>query len=231
MTLVVAAIKADLESTSDMIQCLALCAIANLGGKELAEAVAPGVQRILFSRAIFPVVRKKAALCLLRLVRISRELMPAAEWSKKLVALLEDKHVGVVLASMTLILGLAEREPAAYEHVTGHVLVWLTRLVVNKQLPDEYMYHTIPCPWLQVRALKLLQQLPAPTNEAMRTRLNEVVGHIFAKTEVTKNVNRNNAEHCVLFEAVALIIRQGDTSDVALRGRAIGHLSKFINIR
>ena len=155
MTLVVAAIKADLESTSDMIQCLALCAIANLGGKELAEAVAPGVQRILFSRAIFPVVRKKAALCLLRLVRISRELMPAAEWSKKLVALLEDKHVGVVLASMTLILGLAEREPAAYEHVTGHVLVWLTRLVVNKQLPDEYMYHTIPCPWLQVRALKL----------------------------------------------------------------------------
>ena len=231
MTLVIAAIKGDLESTSDMIQCLALCAIANLGGKELAEAVAPGVLRILFSRAIFPVVRKKAALCLLRLVRISRDLMPAAEWSKKLCGLLEDKHVGVVLSSMTLILGLAEREPAAYELVTGHVLVWLTRLAVNKQLADEYMYHGIPCPWLQVRALKLLQQLPMPANEAMRTRMNEIVGHIFAKTEVTKNVNRNNAEHCVLFEAVALIIKQGEASDAGLRTRAVAHLSKFINIR
>ena len=231
MTLVVAAIKADLESTSDMIQCLALCAIANLGGKELAESVAPDVLRILFSRAIFPVVRKKAALCLLRLVRISRELMPAAEWSKKLVGLLEDKHVGVVLSAVTLILGLAEREPAAYELVTGHVLVWLTRLAVNKQVSDEYMYHNIPCPWLQVRALKLLQLLPPPANEAMRTRLVEVVGHIFARTEVTKNVNRNNAEHCVLFKAVNLVIRQGDAGSPALRAKAVAHLSKFINIR
>jgi vesicle coat complex subunit len=48
------------------------------------------VQRILFSRSIFPVVRKKAALCLLRMVRISRDLMPAEEWSKKLITLLED---------------------------------------------------------------------------------------------------------------------------------------------
>jgi len=40
ITLVVQAIKSDLASTQDPIQCLALCAIANIGGKELAEAVA-----------------------------------------------------------------------------------------------------------------------------------------------------------------------------------------------
>jgi hypothetical protein len=37
MTLVVSSIKADLASTQDTIQCLALCAIANIGGKEIAE--------------------------------------------------------------------------------------------------------------------------------------------------------------------------------------------------
>ena len=39
-----------------------------------------------------------------------------------------------------------------------------------------------------------------------------MLGHILSKTEVTKSVNRNNAEHCVLFEAVNLVIKQGDAS-------------------
>lgn len=231
MTLVVQAIKNDLQSTQDATQCLALAAIANLGGKELAEAVATDVQRILFSRAIFPVVRKKAALCLLRLVRISRDLMPADEWSKKLITLLEDKHLGVVLSVTTLLLGLAEKDPSAYESATGHLLVWLTRLAVNKHVSEDYLYHGTPCPWLQVRILRLLQQFPIPAVEAMRTRLNEVLMHIMNRTEVTKSVNRNNAEHCVLFEAINLIIKQGEASEPALRAKSVAHLSKFINIR
>lgn len=184
MTLVVQAIKNDLQSTQDATQCLALAAIANLGGKELAEAVAVDVQRILFSRAIFPVVRKKAALCLLRLVRISRELMPPSEWAKKLITLLDDKHLGVVLSVVTLILGLAEKDPSAYEGATGPLLVWLTRLAVNRHVTDDYVYHGTPCPWLQVRILRLLQMFPIPPTEAMRTRLTEVLAHILNKTEV-----------------------------------------------
>lgn len=49
--------------------------------------------------------------------------------------------------------------------------------------------------------------------------------------QVTKSVNRNNAEHCVLFEAIHLIIKQGDASEATLRAKAVAHLSKFINIR
>ena len=134
ITLVVQAIKNDLMSTQDPIQSLALCAIANIGGKELAETVSPDVQRILFSRSIFPIVRKKAALCLLRLTRISRDLLPPEEHARKLVTLLEDKNLGVVLSVVTLLLGLAERDPAAYEGATGHLLVWLTRLAVQRQV-------------------------------------------------------------------------------------------------
>ena len=134
ITLVVQAIKNDLASTQDPIQSLALCAIANIGGKELAETVAPDVQRILYSRSIFPIVRKKAALCLLRLTRISRDLLPPDENAKKLVTLLEDKNLGVVLSVVTLLLGLAERDPVAYEGATGHLLVWLTRLAVQRQV-------------------------------------------------------------------------------------------------
>ncbi len=231
VTLVVSAIKGDLQSTQDPIQCLALCAIANIGGKELAEAVTLDVERILFSRSIFPVVRKKAALCLLRLARINRDLLPAGEWGKKLTTLLEDKNMGVILSIITLIHGLAERDPAAYENCTGHLLVWLTRLAVQRQVPEDYIYHSVACPWVQVKILRTLQCFPIPATEAMRTRLNEILAHIMNKTEVTKSVNRNNAEHCILFEAISLIMKQGDLSLPDLRAKAVGHLSKFINIR
>ena len=215
----------------DPIQCLALCAIANIGGKELAEAVKDDVQRILFARSIFPVVRKKAALCLLRLSRISRELVPADEWGKKLTPLLEDKNMGVVLSVVTLLLGLAERDPAAYENCTGHLLVIMTRLAINKQVQEDYMYHSVASPWLQVRILRLIQCFPIPGMEAMRIRLNDLLMHIMSKTEVTKSVNRNNAEHCILFEAINLVMKQGDLSLPDLRAKAVAHLSKFINIR
>jgi AP-2 complex subunit alpha len=231
ITLVVQAIKQDLESTQDPIQCLALCAIANIGGKELAEAVARDVERILFSRSIFPVVRKKAALCLLRLARINRDLLPAGEFGKKLTTLLEDKNLGVILSVITLIHGLAEKDPAAYENCTGHLLVWLTRLAVQKTVPEDYGYHSVACPWIQVKILRTLQCFPIPATEGMRTRLNEILTHIMNKTEVTKSVNRNNAEHCILFEAINLIMKQGDLSLPDLRAKSVAHLSKFINIR
>jgi AP-2 complex subunit alpha len=231
ITLVVQAIKNDLQSTLDPVQCLALCAIANIGGKELADSVAGDVQRILLSRSIFPVVRKKAALCLLRLARINRELLPAEEWTKKLTGLLEDKNLGVILSVVTLVQGLAEKSPEIFDSCTGHLLVWLTKLAIQKTVPEDYLYHGVACPWLQVRILRTLQLFPIPALEASRVRLNEILVQIMNKTEVTKSVNRNNAEHCILFEAINLVIKQGEQSLPELRAKAVAHLSKFINIR
>jgi hypothetical protein len=39
---------------------------ANVGGREFADSLAGDVQRILVSSTVRPIVRKKAALCLLR---------------------------------------------------------------------------------------------------------------------------------------------------------------------
>jgi len=39
---------------------------------------------------------------------------------------------------VTLLLGLAERDPAAYEGATGPLLVWLTRLAVRRQVSEDY---------------------------------------------------------------------------------------------
>ena len=55
------------EATADVAQALALCSIANISGLELIQSLHVEVQHILLSKSSTPCVRKKAALCLLRL--------------------------------------------------------------------------------------------------------------------------------------------------------------------
>jgi AP-2 complex subunit alpha len=43
--------------------------VANVGGREFADSLAGDVQKILTNPSVRPIVRKKAALCLLRLFR------------------------------------------------------------------------------------------------------------------------------------------------------------------
>ncbi len=48
--LVVNSIRKDLEDYNEIHNCLALHAIANIGGREMAESLSVDVQRLLVSR-------------------------------------------------------------------------------------------------------------------------------------------------------------------------------------
>ena len=70
MNLIINSIRNDLVSShNDANTSLALTSIANVSGIELMNALHVEVQRVLVSPNATPAVRKKAALCLLRLVR------------------------------------------------------------------------------------------------------------------------------------------------------------------
>ena len=59
-----------------------------------------------------PIVRKKAALCLLRLLRktpVDQMLINADTFSPIMIGLLEDRDLGVLLGSVTLLLGICTR--------------------------------------------------------------------------------------------------------------------------
>ena len=56
----------------------ALC--PSVGGREFAESLAADVQRLLMSSSVRPVVRKKAALCLLRLFRRNPDVLNKEDW-------------------------------------------------------------------------------------------------------------------------------------------------------
>ena len=74
----------------------------------------------------------------------------------------------------------------------------------------DYLYYRTPSPWLQIKALKILQLFRPPEDEQLLQIINEVLMKIITGTEVGNNVNKNNADHAILFEAINLVIHYKD---------------------
>lgn len=58
---------------------------------------------------------------------------------------------------------------------------------------------------------------PPPENKVQLQAINDIMMRILTKTEVTKNVNKNNSDHSILFEVFNLIIHYGEASYEVLR--------------
>lgn len=231
MTLVVNSIRNDLVSQIPPAQNLALGAIANIGGADLAESLGQDVQRVVVDQSTEPGIRKKAVLCLLRLFRTSPETLEVVEWADRMASLLEDRHLGVVTSVMSLLHGLAQASPESYEGLVPYVIHILTRLVVQKACSADYAYYKTPSPWLQVKCLRFLSLYRAPDDSAQETRLNEALTKIITQTDGGGSVNKSNADHAVLFQAVNLIIHYGHDANERLRHQAMTLLGRFISTR
>ena len=69
-------IKNDLSSRNPVHVSLALQCIANIGSKDMAEAFAGEIPKLLVSGDTLDVVKQSAALCLLRLFRTDPSIIP-----------------------------------------------------------------------------------------------------------------------------------------------------------
>ena len=224
---------------NDAVQCLALCSLANISGLELIQAMHMEVQHILVSKTSTEQVKKKSALCLLRLTRTSPNLISGREFAPHIGLLLQDQHLGVVTSVMSLLNGLASQHTDAYESLIPHVVHVLSLLVMKKECAREYLYYRTPSPWLQIKLLKFLQLYPNAVeghdigmggNEHV-TQLINVVSRIIFETEVSDSINKSNADHAILFEAVNLIVTWGTTCPATMRDGAMQILGKFISVR
>lgn len=248
MTSVVNTIRSDLVSgvkasssgnSNDMCQSLALCSIANISGLELIQALHVEVQHNLVSKTSTANVKKKAALCLLRLVRTSPNLVAGREFAPHIAQILQDRHLGVLTSTMSLLNGLASQHPSEYESLIPYVVHILGMLVLKKACSREYLYYRTPSPWLQIKLLKFLQLYPhalaesesSPSSKATAAQLTQVVSKIVNETDVSDSINKSNADHAILFESVNLIVCWGSSGPVHLREGAMKLLGKFISVR
>jgi len=224
-------IRNDLKSRNEIFQCLALTCVANVGGPEFAESLVPDVQALLTSGTSRTFVRKKSALCLLRLLRQYPDNCPSPQVAPQIVKLAEHRNVGVVTSVLSLLTGLATYDTPSYSTIIPLAIRLLHGFVINRECSKEYIYYRTPCPWLQVKLLRILQYYPPPKDQNLTTKLHDVLDRIVTKTEVTQSVNKNHADHSILFEAMNVIIHLNLHGQDMLHDRAIHKLLHFINVK
>ena len=59
---------------------------------------------------------------------------------------------------------------------------------------------------LQVKCLRVLQYFPLPEDPANSHMLNSTLKRIITGSDVAKNINKNNAQHAIVFEAIGLAL-------------------------
>lgn len=72
--------------------------------------------------------------------------------SDRMAQLLDERDLGVLTSSMSLLVALVSNNHEAYWSCLPKCVKTLERLARNQDIPQEYTYYGIPSPWLQVCA-------------------------------------------------------------------------------
>ncbi|TKA74219.1 hypothetical protein B0A55_06295 [Friedmanniomyces simplex] len=227
--LVVNSIRKDLADHNELNNCLALHAIANVGSKEMGIALCADVHQLLISPTSKPFVKKKAALTLLRLYRKVPSIVQP-EWCERIIAIMDDPDMGVALSVTSLVMALAQDDPEVYKGAYVKAAVRLRKIVIDHQYSGDYVYYKVPCPWLQCKLLRLMQYFTPSEDTHVRQIMRDSLQAILdAAMEMPKNVQQNNAQNAVLFEAINLIIHLDTERDLMVQ--ISSKLGKFIGSR
>ncbi|KAJ9563817.1 hypothetical protein OSB04_008977 [Centaurea solstitialis] len=222
LMLVTNSLKQDLNHTNQYIVGLALCALGNISSAEMARDLAPEVERLLQFRD--PNVRKKAALCSIRIVKKVPDL--AENFVNPVASLLKEKHHGVLLTALQLCADLCILSEEALEYFRKRCTEGLVKVLkdaVNSPYAPEYDVAGIADPFLQIRLLRLLRILGHGDAEAS-DYMNDVLAQVATKTESNKN-----AGNAILYECVETIMSIEDSG--GLRVLAINILGRFLSNR
>ncbi|KAK4263261.1 hypothetical protein QN277_028698 [Acacia crassicarpa] len=220
LMLVTNSLKQDLNHTNQYIVGLALCALGNICSAEMARDLAPEVERLLQFRD--PNVRKKAALCAIRIIKKVPDL--AENFINSAAALLREKHHGVLITGVQLCTELCKVSAEALEYFrmkcTESVVRSLKDLV-NSPYAPEYDIAGITDPFLHIRLLKLLRVLGEGNADASDL-MNDILAQVATKTESNKV-----AGNAILYESVQTIMSVEDSG--GLRVLAINILGRFLS--
>ncbi|KAJ2518398.1 hypothetical protein H4217_003358 [Coemansia sp. RSA 1939] len=227
---VVATLRRDMHDPSEWMVCVALNAISNITFGGLAELLTDDIVVQLLSPAASMFVKKKSALCLLRLLRRSPEAVDAGKWAARVVPYLGHRDIGVALAATSLVTALAQQFPDETRKAGAFAIHRLKAIIVDAEYPVDYVYYKVPAPWLQIKLLRLLQYFPAPESAELRALLLSILRQIIdVSQDVPRELQQMDAQYSILFEAINLGIHLD--IDQALMRECAALLGRFITSR
>ncbi|KAI9862767.1 MAG: clathrin associated protein complex large subunit [Trichoglossum hirsutum] len=216
LTLVTNSLKNDLNHSNQYVVGLALCALGNIASVEMSRDLFPEIENLLSTAN--PYIRRKAALCAMRICRKVPDLQE--HFLEKSKLLLQDRNHGVQLCGLTLVTSLCEADEAEggeqgiveiFRPLSPGLVRTLKGLTSSGYAP-EHDVTGITDPFLQVKILRLLRVLGR--GDAQTT----------TNTDSSKNVGNS-----ILYEAVLTIL--DIEADSGLRVLGVNILGKFLSNR
>jgi AP-1 complex subunit gamma-1 len=174
-----------------------------------------------------PYIRRKAALCAMRICRKVPDLQE--HFLEKAKLLISDRNHGVLLCGLTLVTSMCEADEMEggeegtvemFRPLTGGLVRVLKGLTSSGYAP-EHDVSGITDPFLQVKILQLLRVLgrgDAKTSEL----INDILAQVATNTDSSKNVGNS-----ILYEAVLTIL--DIDADSGLRVLGVNILGKFLS--
>ncbi|KAI0629306.1 Adaptor protein complex AP-1 gamma subunit [Trametes polyzona] len=221
LTLVTNSLKNDMNHANMYAVGLALCTFADIASEEMSRDLANEIEKLLGSSNTY--IRKKAALCALRVVRKVPDL--ADHFVAKAKNLLADRNHGVLLTAITLVTEICQIDPASLEEFRNAVplLVRHLKSLVTTGYSPEHDVSGITDPFLQVKILRLMRLLGRGDARASET-MNDILAQVATNTDSSKNVGNS-----ILYETVMTVLEI--EADSGLRVMAINILGKFLSNR
>eukprot|EP00128_Syssomonas_multiformis_P014844 Colp12_sorted_trinity150504_noHs@24443 len=216
--LVTNSLKNDMNSSNHYIVSLALTALASICSPEMGRDLVGEVEKLLKSSN--PFIRKKAALCAVRIIRRVPELLENFLASTR--ALLSERNHAVLLTGVTLMYEMCLISHdciVQFRKLVPSLVRALKNLVMSGFLP-EHDVAGVTDPFLQVRLLRLLRLLGKGDPETSDS-MNDILAQVATNTETTKNVG-----NAILYETVLAIM--DIQSESGLRVLAVNILGRFL---
>ena len=179
-----------------------------------------------------PYIRRKSALCAMRICRKVPDLQE--HFLEKSKLLLSDRNHGVLLCGLTLVTSLCEAEESE-EGEGGEegiiekfrpLVVGLVRTLkglTSSGYAPEHDVSGITDPFLQVKILQLLRVLGRGDPQTSE-QINDILAQVATNTDSSKNVGNS-----ILYEAVLTIL--DIEADSGLRVLGVNILGKFLTNR
>ncbi len=83
--------------------------------------------------------------------------------------------MGVTLSVTSLVMTLAQDNPDQYKGSYVKAAQRLKKIVVDNDIAPDYLYYKVPCPWIQVKFLRLLQYFPPSGTQSHRSALKQML--------------------------------------------------------
>ena len=88
---------------------------------------------------------------------------------------MDDPDFGVAVSVTSLVMAVAQDNLEQYRGAYVKAASRLKRILIDGKVAPDYLYYKVPCPWIQIKLLRLLQYFP-PSGKSPRPPSRASVG-------------------------------------------------------